>query len=978
MKRQITFFINALSKRARVVISTSLLVMISIGALNAQDVGKLSGTIKDELTGEPLVGANIVVVGTSLGAASGIDGSYFVLNITPGKYDLQVSMLGYQKIIQKNTIVNSGKTTIANFSMTSSSLQLGTVVIQATRPDVEKEKTSTSSIIRTEDVQNLAGIRTVGDVLGLAADVTDGHFRGGRDGEEYYTLQGMGIINPLNSSSAFLPIMSAVEEVEVVTSGFGAQYGNAQSGVVNITMKEGKPDKWRATADVRSRAPGRKHFGPSVFDPNYNPALALLNGSDSAWKSSDQNNQGYFGSYGLSNIFGGDTLAQLMAARTIWRYQTKRDLNKNYGTDIDQSVEFTLGGPVNEKMRMFLAFRNDVTWPTFPTEQPDKQRQLMGNLLYDVGEGSTLRLSGGYALENTNIFPSQNSLGFYTWMWDRILSINYRKNENIQLGLRFSKALDKSTYYEIKLNSLITNNTVGSAPAPSWVADSLIYPTNKIDWDKVLIGAASSPDLFYYLRGDDQFKNEKTRTYSFEGSMTSQVTKSHLLNGGLQFNYYTIDVKNASSTQTGSGGAVSIYSANPYEGALYIQDKMEFEGMIANVGLRFDVWSSNLNYYTNLFMPYSLIIDTVIKSVRYDALSAPKAKSPVIARLQPRVGVSFPVSEFTVFHANYGSFMQRPSFQYVVGSTVQQGINKPQTLGNPRLEPQTTNSYDVGIMQGLVAGFTLDVSGYYKDVKNLVEAADFTSNTGLTYTSYYNRDNADIRGFRIALTKRSGIISGSINYQYSVATGKSATADFAPPSFRQDSVGNVTTVNDKVPLKDVLLGFDRTHNLTVNLTIDSDELLHALGSDINLGIYLSLNMFARSGRPYTSPSNPKLINGSRSPAEYNTNLRLTKRVFNFLGFQSATIYFEVFNLFNDKILNYDYIFATPNALAVSTVTQLYEGDDNRNNENVEKGIERIKYWNANNVAIPQFRVDQSFLIFSNQPRSFNLGISFEL
>jgi outer membrane receptor protein involved in Fe transport len=971
MIKQITSFINSISKRARVVFYAGLLAAIFAGSLNAQGGGKLSGTIKDESTGELLFGANIVVVGTKLGASSKIDGSYYILNLDPGKYDIQVSMLGYKTIIQKNTIINSDKTTVANFTMTSSSLQLGTIIVQAIRPDVEKEKTSTSTIIRPEDVQNMAGMRDVNDVIGLAADVTDGHFRGGREGEEYYTLQGMGIVNPLNSSTAFQPIMSAVEEVEVVTSGFGAQYGNAQSGVVNITMKEGKSDKWRMTADVRSRVPGRKHFGPSVFDPNANPGIALLQDSLSAWLSTDPNssNQGYFRSYGLNNIFGGDTLAQLAAARTIWRLETKRDLNKNYGDDIDQSAEFTLGGPVNEKMRMFLAFRNNVTWPTFPTEEPDKQRQLMGNLVYDVGVGSTLKISGGYQIEYDNVFPSQNSLGFYNWMWDRILSINYQKNENIQLGVNFSKAIDKSTFYEIKLNSLITNNTVGSAPAPSWVADSLIYPTPQIDWDKVLIGAASSPDLFYYLRGDDQFKDEKTRTFSLDASLTSQVAKSHMINGGIQFNYYNIDVKDANSTQTGSGGTISVYSAKPYEGALFIQDKMEFEGMIANVGLRFDVWNSGLDYFTNLFSPYDIIMDSV--GVRYDANSAPKAKSPIIARLQPRVGVSFPVSENTVFHTNYGSFMQRPSFQYVVGSQVTQGSNIPRVLGNPRLEPEITNSYDLGIMQGLGGGFTLDVSGYYKDVKNLVEAANFTSNTGLTYTSYYNRDNADIRGFRIALTKRTGIISGSINYQYSVATGKSATADFAPPSFRQDSSGNVTTINDKVPLKDVLLGFDRTNNLVVNLILDSDELCHGLGYDFEPGVFLSVNMFARSGRPYTSPSNPKLINGSRTPAEYNTNIRLTKRFINLWGFQTATIYFEVFNLFDNKILNYDYIFATPDAMSVSTVTQLYEqyGVDSPNG---------IKYWNASPNYSPKFSVDQSFLIYSNSPRSFNLGVSFEL
>jgi len=85
-----------------------------------------------------------------------------------------------------------------------------------------------------------------------------------------------------------------------------------------------------------------------------------------------------------------------------------------------------------------------------------------------------------------------------------------------------------------------------------------------------------------------------------------------------------------------------------------------------------------LDYFTNLFAPYRLIMDSL--GVRYDAASAPKAKSPMIARLQPRVGVSFPVGENTVFHANYGSFMQRPSFQYVVGSTVQQGSNIPRFL----------------------------------------------------------------------------------------------------------------------------------------------------------------------------------------------------------------------------------------------------------------------------------------------------------
>ena len=119
------------------------------------------------------------------------------------------------------------------------------------RPDVERDKTSTSYIVRPEEVQALPGIRDIGDLLSLQPDVIDGHFRGGRQGEEYYSLQGMGIMNPLDNSSAFTPIMSGVEEVEVITSGFGAQYGNAQSGVVRISMREGDRTDWYTRFEAR-------------------------------------------------------------------------------------------------------------------------------------------------------------------------------------------------------------------------------------------------------------------------------------------------------------------------------------------------------------------------------------------------------------------------------------------------------------------------------------------------------------------------------------------------------------------------------------------------------------------------------------------------------------------------------------------------------------------------------------------------------
>jgi outer membrane receptor protein involved in Fe transport len=336
------------------------------------------------------------------------------------------------------------------------------------------------------------------------------------------------------------------------------------------------------------------------------------------------------------------------------------------------------------------------------------------------------------------------------------------------------------------------------------------------------------------------------------------------------------------------------------------------------------------------------------------------------------LGFSFPISENTIFHLNYGAFMQRPSFQYIVSTRVGQRLNNPIILGNPRLEPETTNSYDIGVVQALGEGFTLDVSGYYKDVKNLIQQADFIDErAGYLVSSYFNLDYADIRGFRIMLNKRKGALTGSINYQYGYATGKSATATAATPIFNRDTLGVVTTDLKNVPTRDIILDFDRTHNLviTAGYLTRPDWGPSIFGSklfgDINVSVYSSI----RSGRPYTSPSDIRLINVKRAPMEYNTDLRVTKTLRNFLGARTI-LYMEVFNLLNNKILNYDYLFDRPTPTNPNLPLQYYEEypiDDKENG---------IRYWWDKGRQGP-FSVDQSFLIYSNQPRSFNFGIVFE-
>jgi hypothetical protein len=464
---------------------------------------------------------------------------------------------------------------------------------------------------------------------------------------------------------------------------------------------------------------------------------------------------------------------------------------------------------------------------------------------------------------------------------------------------------------------------------------------------------------------------------SLDASFTSQITRSHLLNAGIQGNYYTLDVNDIGNIASKGSITQKAYTGHPYEMGLFAQDKMEFEGLIANVGFRWDFWDSNTDVYSNQFDPFVIPDSLGNPTLDYDASKAAKERAKPIGRLQPRVGISFPVTELTVFHLNYGTFMQRPSFQYVIGDTKK--YPPPPTspsvynLSNPRLNPQVTNSYDIGVMQGLGDGFTLDVSGYYKDIKDQLEQAVYTNlSSGTSYFSYFNRDYADVRGFRLVLSKRRGSVTGSINYQFGVATGKSASVSNAPAAITKDPSGVISTdVVTKVPIKDVLLNYDRTHNLIINVAYTTeDEFGPQLFGGFPLGNFVvSASAFARSGRPYTSPDNATDVNALRTPAEYNTNLKVTKILPNFFG-TTATIYAEVFNLFNDKILSYNYIFNTANKVDQNPITAEYA------HYPLNDPSYGVQYWDDQNYG-SAYGVDHTFLMYDNSPRAFYFGIAID-
>ena len=220
----------------------------------AGETGKIAGSVIDKQTGAPLAGANVVVISVwqgdreiamdrPIGAATDLEGQYFILNVRPGYYSVKTSYMGYNQEIRIKVQVKIDRTTKVDFQMTAQAIEGEEVVVTAYRPEkVEKDLTATKQTYDVAEVMSIAGVEDISDILELQADVVDDHFRGGRIGESMYLVGGAAIVNPLNNQRAFRPIVTGLEQVEVYTSGFSAEYGNAQSGVVNMVTKEGKID----------------------------------------------------------------------------------------------------------------------------------------------------------------------------------------------------------------------------------------------------------------------------------------------------------------------------------------------------------------------------------------------------------------------------------------------------------------------------------------------------------------------------------------------------------------------------------------------------------------------------------------------------------------------------------------------------------------------------------------------------------------
>lgn len=277
MNRRLKFFFSS-------GIFLTLFFLLSVGEVFAQ--GKIVGHVKDAKTGEPLVGVNIIIQGTYLGAATDLNGDYVIVNVPVGDYSIKASMVGTNTELKTHVIVSADQITKVDFSLQQTAIQGQEVVVTAQRDILHKDVSSSQIVVNNQQINEAAGVRTLQDFLNTQAGITDNSYleiRGGTPGETGTMINGLTFVNArVGEAQSFIPT-SAIEQVSLKAGGMSAEYGQFRSGLIGITTKTGTMDGYHGSFNF-SRSPAHmKRFGPSLFDPmnNYlrphlDPTIAFI------------------------------------------------------------------------------------------------------------------------------------------------------------------------------------------------------------------------------------------------------------------------------------------------------------------------------------------------------------------------------------------------------------------------------------------------------------------------------------------------------------------------------------------------------------------------------------------------------------------------------------------------------------------------------------------------------------------------------
>ena len=778
----------------------SLLVFTFPFISNAQTTGKIAGRVLDAVTGDPLPGTQIMVTGrwindvevdipVTMGAVADVDGDFFILNVSPGSYTVLVQMMGYETMKLTNARVSVNRTFEIKVELNPTVLLGEEVIVVADVIAIKKDQTSSVRNISSEDI-NLLPVESVSQVVAMQPGVVVGHFRGGRSSEASYLIDGLQIDESFDHTGKIVDVdVDVVEEIEVITGTFNAEYGKAMSAIVNVITKDGG-NRFEVSGSINSG---------NYYTPNNDVFIGLKNSEFDRNKDFRINIMGPIFKDHLSFLING-------------RYQNNKGyLNGIRRFKVDDYSDFTRQDSIH------WYSENSGNNNYFPMSY-GKNYSFFSKLTFKPT--NPMKLSLMFTL-NDDEWQAYDH--YYKYNPDG-RPTNYR--ESIMTAFQINHMLSRTVFYEFKASYVDNYNGsyVYKDPCDKrYVHDAYYHAYYRSEGPGFLTGG--------------QYKEHSRRTMkdiNLKLDFNWQINKHHSIKTGFLYTYHDLDNKSISIRNKYYGtknefmlvydslknkriyenyepvvlGDTSVYSdiytARPYEFTYFIQDKMEYDEMVINLGLRYDYFNPNAKYPSQLRNP----ANQLSFPNNPEKMSTYPDVEPAY-QISPRFGISYKLGKSALLRFNYGHFFQMtPLYSlYQNHSFLISPSDFSTTMGNPCIKAEKTIKYEVGLWQELLLGMNLEVAIFYKDIYDLLSARVITTFNQIKYGLYSNKDYGNVRGLEVKYDFVSGPIYANLNYtlQYTRGNADSPTFTFSRAGAKMDPV------NRLIPMS-----WDQRHTLNIS------------------------------------------------------------------------------------------------------------------------------------------------------------------
>ena len=958
----------------RVLTALGVLLALSLAPAEASTGGKIAGAVKDATTGDGLPHANVVVVDTKLGATADEKGRFFILNVPAGTYTLKATYIGYADYTVEDVRVSADLTTNIAVELTSSDIQVEEVVIRAERPIIDKNATNAVRIVNAEDLEILP-LRGVGQVLALQTGVVEDegtlHIRGSRGDEIGYYVEGASVRNVVTGGSAVGLIVEALEEIQLQAGGFNAEYGGANAGIILQELRTGG-SAWdfeivsesdNFTSDFEQR------FG--TYSYGYSNQVITAGGPVAgnqkirAFLAGQRSSLGSWPTYWSGFTFEDLEDTGLRGGRRHWGEDEEGDPVP----DQIEQLEIKPGN-IPHTSSVGNIFNGTLLLDYYPV-------QLRLTNLYSDGNAESNGAPIRNAFNTRRLVESEASSNLINAKLTHLLDKSMFYELNVSLYKQEATSYDPlfEDRWWVYNDSVAVQRALegtgeytpytqqGSGPRPYDLAG---FPFNRpgsrttsygttSDGYWGLAGSWTKQTDVHQIRAGFDYQNWTSRRYSISlRSIRSGIANTYPELDAVYDRYYNDEIseaeildaliETAEGLDDGKGSKQDLIRLlrstsasdffgfdefgreadsegleaprHPTVGAVFIQDKVEYNDLIINAGLRIDYFDADSWRFKDPAAP-------VRDPTNYTIDLASMEKTATYTDISPRLGMSFPVSDLTVFHVQYGRFSQMPAMRsmFAGGARLALELGGQNYIRYPTaydIEPMRTTQYEIGFERQFAESASFDITGFYRDVKGQMQLRKQQLSASAVdagaYAYLQNGDFATTKGIEFQFKlRRVNNLRTELNYTLSDARGTGSSTGSAISGVENET--NLPTIISP-------LDFNETHRGSIYLDYrypdnEPNPILRSLGANLlmsftsghnftlvtgsigqrgpeNAGVLDSFD--PRSRKPLES------INRSTTPWTFQTNLRIDKG-FSLFGL-NAKVYSYVINLFNRKnVLN---------------------------------------------------------------------------